>query len=285
MKANSITRSFYTVTLGRDNLKQVRVDFGSMPQENVPKNLTVQQLFDQALSAQQQKNSDEALRLYKEALDLGQNNQSVPQISVVYHNMSTIAFEKSDFLHAYTWSKKALALNPGNHMAQQAFSEYAKKFDPPTVARQISATQNLQKGLEKIPVDILFVLCLVLLFTTLHLFFKRILIQRKNQIEMKTESSSSWKIWSSFTALVFVLVLTGIRHDFDTQTRAIIMDKTGIQTAAGENKPIIYEAQSGLEVEVLQLSESYAQIRYPGAFSGWVPLKNLEILSLPNSSK
>lgn len=256
-----------------------------MPQENLPNNTTAQQLFDQALSAQQQKNLEEALRLYKEALDKGQSDLKAPQISVVYHNMSTIAYEKSDFLHAYVWSKKAIALNPGNHTAQEAFTEYAKKFEVPTVSRQISASQNLQKALEKAPVDFLFVLCLVLFFSTLHLFFKKILIQRKNQIEMTGQNKSSWPIWASFGVFLVMVVLTGIRHNLDARTRAIIMDKTGIQTAAGENKPIIFEAQSGLEVEVLQFSDSYAQIRYPGAFSGWVPLKNLEVLSAPSASK
>lgn len=260
-----------------------------MPQENgnteANQTVTFQQLFDQALSAQQQKKPDEALQLYKEALDLGQNTRSAAEISVVYHNMSTIAFEKSDFLHSYTWSKKALALNPGNPMAQQAFAEYVKKFEVPSIARQISTSQNIQKGIEKIPIDVLYVLGLILLFSTLHLFFKRILTQRKNQIEMKFEKATSWQMWVSFLTFVFVLILTGIRHDLSTQTRAIIVDKTGIQTAAGENKPVIYEAQAGLEVEVIQLAENFAQIRYPGAFSGWVPIKNLEILALPGSSK
>jgi len=249
-----------------------------MPQENVPKNLTVQQLFDQALSAQQQKNQDEALRLYKKTLDLGQNQANSPQLSVIYHNMSAIAFEKSDFLHAYTWSKKALALDSGNRIAQEALTEYSKKFEVPNVARQISTSQNLQKALEKIPVDFLYGLCLVLLFVTLRSFFKRLLAQRRNQIEMISQTTSSWKSWVSLTCLIAAVALTGIRHNLDARVRAIIMDKTGIQTAAGENKPVIFEAQSGLEVEVLQLSESYAQIRYPGAFSGWVPLKNLEVL-------
>lgn len=256
-----------------------------MPQENVPQNLTVQQLFDQALSAQQQKNADEALRLYKEALDQGQNSHTSPQVSVIYHNMSTIAFEKSDFLHAYVWSKKSLALDPGNRLAQETFVEYAKKFEAPTVARQISTSQNVQKALEKVPVDLLYVLCLALLFVTLHLFFKRILTLRKNQIELISQTPSSWKSWVSLSALILAVILTGFRQNLEERTRAIIMDKTGIQTAAGENKPVIFEAQSGLEVEVLQFSDSYAQIRYPGAFSGWVPLKNLEVLSRQLPSK
>lgn len=271
--------------LVRDNLKKVRVDFGSMPQDNVPPNLAVQQLFDQALSTQQQKNGDEALKLYQQALDKGQAALTSAQLSVVYHNMSTIAYDKSDFLHAYVWSKKALALDPGNHIAQQAFEQYAKKFEKPNIAHQISTSQNIQKGLEKAPIDLLYLVCLVLFVATLRLFFKSILTKRKNHIEMVPDNTFAWKPLVSFLFLLVFLGLTAVRHTLDQRTLAIFLDKTGVQTAAGENKPVIFEAQSGLEVEVLQFSDSYAQVRYPGAFSGWVPLKNLEVLTYSNTTK
>lgn len=253
-----------------------------MPQENV----TFQQLFDQALSVQQQKNWDEALKLYQQALDQGQNHLNAPQLSTIYHNMSTVAFEKSEFLNAYVWSKKALALDPGNRMAQQAFEGYAKKFEVPSIPHQISTSQNFQKMLEKVPVDILFGLCLVLFFATMHLFFKNILSKRKDQIDLVMTRPFAWKPLVSFTLLVVFVALCALRWNLDQKIYAIVtIEKTGIQTAAGENRTVIFEAQPGLEVEVLQISENYAQVRYPGAFSGWVPLKNIEILSLQNALK
>lgn len=253
-----------------------------MPQENV----TFQQLFDQALSAQQQKNWDEALKLYQQVLDQGQSQLNEPQLSTIYHNMSTVAFEKSEFLYAYVWSKKALALDPGNRIAQQAFEGYAKKFEVPSIPHQISTSQNFQKIIEKVPVDLLLSLCLVLFFATLHLFFKNLLSKRKDQIDLIMTRSFAWKPLVSFTLLVVFVVLSVLRWNLDQKIHAIIItDKTGVQTAAGENRPVIFEAQPGLEVEVLQISESYAQVRYPGAFSGWVPLKNVEILSSEKTHK
>ena len=42
--------------------------------------------------------------------------------------------------------------------------------------------------------------------------------------------------------------------------------------------------QPGLEVEVLQSNKDYSQIKYPGAFAGWVPTKSIEILSIQPQS-
>lgn len=257
-----------------------------MPQNNGTENLTAQQLFEQALSAQQQKNLDEALKLYQDVLDKGQDSLFSSQLSAIYHNMSTLAFEKSDFLHAYTWSKKALALDSGNHLAQKTFEHYAQKFEAPSVPHQMSTSQNFQKVLQKTSLDVFFVICLILMFATLHLFFKNILAKRKRLIETLPPPSFAWKPLVSFVLLVVFLALTSARWHLDQKITAIIVaDKTGIQTAAGEDKPIIFEAPPGLEIEVLQFSDSYAQVRYPGAFSGWVPLKNIEILSKPHTSK
>ncbi len=247
-----------------------------MPQENV----TFQQLFDQALSAQQQKNGDEALKLYQQSLDQGQAQTKEPQLAVIYHNMSTLAYEKSDFLHAYVWSKKAVTLDPGNRIAQQALEQYSKKFEVPQVAHQISTSQNVQKFLSQFPIDSFFVLSLILLWITLRTFFKYLILRRQRQIEMSSAGTFAWKPLLSFCLLILTLLATAAHWDYDQRKRAIVTtEKTAVQTAAGENKSIIYEAQPGTEVEVLKISDSYAQVRYPGAFSGWVLLKNLEILS------
>lgn len=253
-----------------------------MPQENV----SFQQLFDQALSAQQQKNGDEALKLYQESLDKGQSQLSDPQASVIYHNMSTLAFEKSDFLHAYVWSKKAITLDPSNRTAKKTLEIYSKKFETPMIAHQMSTSQNIQIVLEKIPSDLFFVLSLILLFTTLRLFYRYLIQRRQLQIEASTQKPVFWKSAVSFVLLFMFLLATGVRWHIDQISRAIITaDKTGIQTAAGENKPVIYEAPVGTEVDVLQVVEDYAQVRYPGAFSGWVPKKNIEFLSRQLSLK
>ncbi len=253
-----------------------------MPQENV----SFQQLFDQALSLQQQKNNDEALKLYQQTLDKGQAELSAPQASVIYYNMSTLAYDKSDFLHSYVWSKKALALDPGNHAAQKSLELYSKKFEVPVVAHQISTSENVNKILDQVPIDLFFVFSLIVFTLTLRLFFKNLVKRRQNQIELNGLKNFDWKPLVSFILLAVVVFATWFRFKSERLTRALITEpKTAVQTAAGENKTVIFEAQPGTEVEVLQIVSDYAQIRYPGAFSGWVLKKNIEILSSRLESK
>jgi tetratricopeptide (TPR) repeat protein len=247
-----------------------------MPQENV----SFQQLFDQALSAQQQKNGDEALKLYQETLDKSQSLLTSAQASVIYHNMSTLAFDKSDFLKAYIWSRKSLALDPSNRIAQQSLEQYSKKFEVPQVAHQISSFQNIQRVVNFVPIDLWFSFAVLFLFLTLNLFYKNFLQRKQSSIDHLSAKSFNWKPLLSFVLLIIFVAGAGLRWNLDQSTKALITtEKTAVQTAAGENKPVIFEAQSGIEVELLQLSGDYAQVRYPGAFSGWVAKKNIEILA------
>ncbi len=261
----------------RDNDESFFVDFGSMPQENV----TFQQLFEQALTTQQQKKWDDALVLYQNALDKGQNLISSEQASVIYYNMSTIASEKLDFLKAYVWSKKALSLDSHNHFASESLQQFTKKVELPQIAHQISTYQNVEKLSLFGSLDAWLGLSLVFLFLTLSLGFKNLLQQRKNQLALVENKSWAWKTYLALLFFCFTIAGTGFRWNHDRKVFAIItIDKTQIQTASGENKPVIYDAPSGLEVEVLQIQTDYAQVRYAGAFSGWVLKKNIEILSL-----
>ena len=85
------------------------------------------------------------------------------------------------------------------------------------------------------------------------------------------------------TFIFALLMLSGsyIRYQDLVTTRALVIsEKAQVQTAPGENKPVIFELQSGQELEVLRADQGYFQVRYPGAFSGWIKKTQLEILSL-----
>lgn len=258
-----------------------------MPQEteiqNVPTQTTVSftQLFDQALVHQQAQKWDDSLEAYQKLLDQSTNGMSNSQASVIFHNMSTSAFEKGDFLKAYVWSKKALSLNPKNQLAQDSLSHYSKKVEIPVIPHQISNLDYVKSGISKVPLDAWLVMSLILAFATLWLFFKNILLNRKNILE---NNFSTQKKWPAFAALFFALVILSASYvsfqDTYTTRALVIAEKAQVQTAPGENKPIIFELQSGQELEVLKFDQGYFQVRYPGAFSGWIKKTQLEIMSL-----
>ena len=101
---------------------------------------------------------------------------------------------------------------------------------------------------------------------------------------MLENNFSAQKKWPAFVALFFTFAMLSASYvsfqDAYTTRALVIAEKAQVQTAPGENKPIIFELQSGQELEVLNFDQGYFQVRYPGAFSGWIKKTQLEILSL-----
>ena len=115
---------------------------------------------------------------------------------------------------------------------------------------------------------------------------KTFVTHKKNQIAENFLSLSRWPIYSTLTITLLVISITYVRYLANEIPHAIIIaERAQVQTAPGENKPVIFEAQAGLELEVLKFDQGYFQIRYPGAFTGWINKSQLEILSLAFEQK
>ncbi|OFZ28665.1 MAG: hypothetical protein A2622_06140 [Bdellovibrionales bacterium RIFCSPHIGHO2_01_FULL_40_29] len=262
-----------------------------MPQDEMTIQQQFPQLFQQGLADQQNKKWDDALGKYQTLLDQSQNSLTNTQASVVYHNMAVCAFEKVDLAKTYIWSKKAITLNSRNQIAQDFYSEISQKFQPPQVPHQISAIESLQKvALKNVSMDTMIIVSFILLSASFYLGLKNWLIRRQNRLE--AESTSTFKknplgLTVGFASMVIftslVIFLLAVKWtDFKTPKALIAIDKTLVQTASGGNQAVIYDAGIGLEVDVLKIEADFVQIRFPGAFSGWVKKENLEILTAPN---
>ena len=274
--------------VAHDNEHPLFVDFGSMPQESMTFQQLFPQLFQLGLAQQKEKKWDDAIAKYKSLLDQGRSAITDEQGSVVFHNMAVCAFEKSDFTNAYVWSKKATTLNSGNTFAHNLFIEVSKKFQPAQVPHQISAVESLQKvALKNVSFDPLLAGFLVFLFFAIFSGLKLWLSRKKDQIEsenlsmQKKQPITAWIGVSLLTLLTAVfLFLAIIKWDDLSLPKALISaENTSVQTAAGGGQATIYDASVGLEVDVLKIQGEFVQVRYPGAFSGWVAKKNLEIIS------
>ncbi|MGZ3689891.1 MAG: hypothetical protein ACXVAX_00220 [Pseudobdellovibrio sp.] len=250
-----------------------------MPQESVSQNLN--DLFGQALALQKDKKWDESLTAYQKIIDLGPDQLGTTQASVLYHNMSTVAFEKSDFLKAYIWSKKAVSLNPANQQAVESLEVYAKKVEIPNIPHQISNFDNFEKIIDLAPLDLWMVLTLIILLLTFRQWLKRFVLIKKNQAQGIYQKPSAWLVYILSILSVVTLVLGAIRYESSLKQQAIVIaDKAPVQTVPGDNKPVIYEVPAGAELDVLSEKDNYFQVRYPGAFSGWVSKNQLELMSL-----
>lgn len=254
-----------------------------MPQDSASQTTASQpnDLFGEALSLQQQKKWDESLAAYNKIIGQGLDALSPAQASVVYNNMAVIAAQKSDLLNAYIWSRKAFELNPSNNQAKVSYERFSSQFQVPSLPHQVSDFDRLQHFLEKTPVDLWLTattLCLLLFFYWLA---QNIVKSTQNKAKDIFEKLSWWKVYTSGTFAVFLVALSFVAFNGHEKTTGLVKtDKAAIQTVPGENKPVIFEAQAGLELEVLGQQENFYQVRYAGAFSGWISKAQLELLSL-----
>lgn len=263
-----------------------------MPQENeiqknsMQANVSYTQAFEQALALQQQQKWDASIEAYQKLLDQSVKEMSASQASVIYHNMSSSAYEKGDLLKAYIWSKKSLSISPSNQIAQKSFAEYSKKVETPIIAHQITNLDYFKSVISKAPLDTWLILSLILIFSTTWLALKNTLTRKKNMLANNFSALPKWPLFLIAAICLLVISTTYIAHQEASTPRALVIaEKAQVQTAPGENMPVIFEAQAGLEIEVLKFEQGYFQVRYPGAFSGWIKKEQLEILSLAFEQK
>ncbi len=262
-----------------------------MPQDQMTFQQQFLQVFQEGLAFQKEKKWDDAINRYQTLLDQSQNNLTNEQASVVYHNMAASSFEKTDFVRSFIWSKKALSLNSDNEYSKILFTEVTKKFQTPQIPHQISAAESFENAvLDKMTMDSLLIGFFILFACSLYLGGKAWLLRRRLQLESETASVQKkypLGLLVAFIAVGFFALAFGgvsfVKWKDSLQMKAIVSaEKAPVQTAPGGGQAVIYDATAGLEVDILKIEKDFVQIRYPGAFSGWVEKKNLEILNRTN---
>jgi uncharacterized protein YgiM (DUF1202 family) len=79
-------------------------------------------------------------------------------------------------------------------------------------------------------------------------------------------------------------MLLFLKINDSTQLKVILKSATAnVQTSAGENQAVVTQAEIGAILNVIKLSNdadfAYVQIKYPGAYSGWLKRSDLELLN------
>lgn len=247
-------------------------------------------LFNEAISLHQNKKNDEALAVYLKILDKSHDATELTseQASAVSQNIAVIYMQSGNTNLAYIYNKKALSLNPRNSFAEKFQSTSLKNYKVADIARDISTTEQLNNlGLNYIPYEATVVLTLVLLFVALKMLFSFILARKKTLIENLNPVLLNWKFYVYSVAFMFSMTLFVFKYvELNQQTGIIKAATTNVMTAAGTNQAIITEVNIGHVVQILQIKEidgvAYAQIKVPGAFSGWIKKADLEPLNSAN---
>lgn len=252
---------------------------------------TLNEIFHQALSLQNEKKIDDALVAYQKILDQGLSEASDltrEQASVVSQNMSLLYLQKKDPGLAFVYNQKALFLNARNSQAVDFQKQNKNLLQTTSIPREISFFENINSmGLKYLSIEILCVmtgLLLILVFKNIYQF----LIDRKKSDLMNSEIVK-FKIvnYISIFLLAIFLILLALKMSDDSELKAILKTAAAtVQTAPGENQATVTQAEMGTVFKVLKISNdadlTYVQIKYPGAYSGWVKRADLELL---NSTK
>ncbi len=253
--------------------------------------ISQQDLFQQALSLQNEKKTDEAIVTYQKILDLGldrDNNLTQEQASAVSQNIANLYFQKKENALSYVFNQKALFLNERNSQAADFQKQNKNLYQIASIPRDISFYENLNSmGLKYFSIEILFAILIPILFFLLKNLFQFFLDQKKSEIA--NEPATKFNFSNYFLIVLFVIVsaFLALKIQDTTQLKVILKSATAaVQTAPGENQATVTQAEIGTIFNVLKMSNdadfAYVQIKYPGAYSGWVKRTDLELL---NSTK
>lgn len=252
-------------------------------------NETSPETFSEAISLHQSKKFDEALAAYIKILDKGQSEGiTQEQASTVSQNISVLYMQLGNTNLSYVYNKKALTLNPRNSAASQFSKNSLSTFKIAEIPREIPPIEQLNNlGLKFIPFELLAALTLFFIYGALKTIYRYLIDRKKAFTENTNPPSPGWMIYVFVLFLVLSAGLLGLKNQENLQATGIIKSPTvAVQTAAGANQAVITEVTFGHVVQILQTKDVegiiYAQIKVPGAFSGWIKKADLEPLNSIN---
>jgi tetratricopeptide (TPR) repeat protein len=264
----------------------------SLSQTTQPsQNLQIKDAFQQALSLQNEIKTDEAISAYEKILDKGlteASNLSREQASVISQNIALLYFQKKDTQLTYVYNQKSLALDPNNKQASEFQKQNKNLFQTTSIPRDISMTENLNSmGLKYVPTEILFGAVFFLAIYVFKNILQFFVDRKKSDIMNLSIVHFKARNYVFIFLLLATSLLLGLKITDDSVLKVIVRSPSvTVYASAGENQATVTQAEIGTILNVLKMSNdadlAYVQIKYPGAYSGWVKRSDLELL---NSAK
>ena len=189
---------------------------------------------------------------------------------------------------SFVFNQKALFLDEKNSQAADFQKQNKALYQTASIPRDISFYENLNSiGLKYFSIEILFAISAILLFFVLKNSFNFFLARKKSEIANTEPAKFSFTNYVLIFLFAIFSVVLALKIQDATQLNVILKSATAaVQTAAGENQATVTQAEIGTIFNVLKMSNdadfAYVQIKYPGAYSGWVKRADLELL---NSTK
>jgi len=175
--------------------------------------------------------------------------------------------------------RQVLVQNPRHEEARKAFDFLTKENAVRDIPHQIETWETLRSQFLNVASLFTFALFTLLLLVCSGWSWLTYLGSKKRASELELALPGAPLLASLFSLLfVFSLGLSLAKLKDAEDTRAtVVVEKVTALTAPTEQSPGLFDLFEGLEVVVRQVDGKWAQVTYPGAMTGWVPLKSLMI--------
>ncbi|MES2854563.1 MAG: SH3 domain-containing protein [Bdellovibrionota bacterium] len=173
--------------------------------------------------------------------------------------------------------RKALALSPEFEPAKNAISWTTRRLERADIASQPEFWESLRSAVlvqTSLLGFIVFLAVLVFAFGwTLLTYFGR---RRRALLEETSLPNYPWiPTFFGTLTLIFALLTVAKSLDLEETRGTIIIKKIEARTAPDKNATPLFDLYEGLEVIVRNVSGDWAQVKFPGGSTGWIPREML----------
>lgn len=249
----------------------IHLNCWSQATENATATPTFAQLFESGGKAYQSKDYAAAKAAFEQALALD------PRSEYALTNLALSEFQLGQRGRALGALRRALQVNPDFSTSRAAIAFIEKQMPVKEIPHEIQWFESVRENfLNHFSLNIFLAMTALFLFTVGWLGL-RYLSERKAALEEQRALPKASFTWSLsvvglilFTAFTSLKVIDGIK-----ERGTIVLEKVAVKSSPDENSPDLFDLYEGLEVIIEQTRDSWIQITYPGALSGWIPKNSI----------
>ena len=229
-----------------------------------------QQLMQRANTAYQQQQYAEAVALYQQIADAGNEG------SVLYYNLGNAYYKTDDLSHALLWYERALRLDPRNEDIKHNIAFVNRQLvDRIEVLPELFITRwwnALSKSLTSNTWSILSIIFCALMFLSVVL----LLVARRPWLRSLGLATTVLSLLLTVFSIVFAHK-EAVRYEKspDAIVMQPVLNAKSTPNATGNDLFVIHE---GLKVGVTDRLGDWYEIKLPNGEKGWVPAQGVEVI-------
>lgn len=229
-----------------------------------------QQLMQRANTAYQQQQYAEAVALYQQIADAGNEG------SVLYYNLGNAYYKTDDLSHALLWYERALRLDPRNEDIKHNIAFVNRQLvDRIEVLPELFITRwwnALSKSLTSNTWAILSIIFCALMFLSVVL----LLVARRPWLRSLGMATTVLCLLLTVFSIIFAHK-EAVRYEKFPEAIVMqpVLNAKSTPNATGNDLFVIHE---GLKVGVTDRLNDWLEIKLPNGEKGWVPAQGVEVI-------